>query len=334
MRKIPSLLLSACFLALPLSACGEKDAGGLKKLKINEVTHSIFYAPLYLADALGYFEEENIKIELTNGGGADSVMSAVLSGDSHVGFCGPEAALYVLLGGSTDAPEVFGQLTQKDGSFLVSRIEEPNFQWTDLKGKEILAGRKGGVPATTFEYVLKEHSLFDGVDLTLNYDVAFNLMTSAFEGGTADYCTMFEPVASEYQATGKGYIVASVGEASGDVPYTCFTAKKSWLKKNSETADGLLRAVMKATKYLHETPSSQVAPYLKDYFASTPVSSIQTALESYLAIDAWSKNMAMTKESFERLQDIMQNAGELTTRVDFEDLVDTQRALKIYEEVY
>lgn len=334
MRKIPSLLLSACFLALPLSACGEKDAGGLKKLKINEVTHSIFYAPLYLADALGYFEEENIKIELTNGGGADSVMSAVLSGDSHVGFCGPEAALYVLLGGSTDAPEVFGQLTQKDGSFLVSRIEEPNFQWTDLKGKEILAGRKGGVPAMTFEYVLKEHNLFDGVDLTLNYDVAFNLMTSAFEGGTADYCTMFEPVASEYQAAGKGYIVASVGEASGDVPYTCFTAKKSWLKKNSETADGLLRAVMKATKYLHETPSSQVAPYLKDYFASTPVSSIQTALESYLAIDAWSKNMAMTKESFERLQDIMQNAGELTTRVDFEDLVDTQRALKIYEEVY
>lgn len=334
MRKIPSLLLSACFLALPLSACGEKDAGGLKKLKINEVTHSIFYAPLYLADALGYFEEENIKIELTNGGGADSVMSAVLSGDSHVGFCGPEAALYVLLGGSTDAPEVFGQLTQKDGSFLVSRIEEPNFQWTDLKGKEILAGRKGGVPAMTFEYVLKGHNLFDGVDLTLNYDVAFNLMTSAFEGGTADYCTMFEPVASEYQAAGKGYIVASVGEASGDVPYTCFTAKKSWLKKNSETADGLLRAVMKATKYLHETPSSQVAPYLKDYFASTPVSSIQTALESYLAIDAWSKNMAMTKESFERLQDIMQNAGELTTRVDFEDLVDTQRALKIYEEVY
>lgn len=334
MRKIPSLLLSACFLALPLSACGEKDAGGLKKLKINEVTHSIFYAPLYLADALGYFEEENIKIELTNGGGADSVMSAVLSGDSHVGFCGPEAALYVLLGGSTDAPEVFGQLTQKDGSFLVSRIEEPNFQWTDLKGKEILAGRKGGVPAMTFEYVLKEHNLFDGVDLTLNYDVAFNLMTSAFEGGTADYCTMFEPVASEYQAAGKGYIVASVGEASGDVPYTCFTAKKSWLKKNSETADGLLRAVMKATKYLHETPSSQVAPYLTDYFASTPVSSIQTALESYLAIDAWSKNMAMTKESFERLQDIMQNAGELTTRVDFEDLVDTQRALKIYEEVY
>lgn len=334
MKKIPSLFLTACFALCPLSACGEKDDGGSKKLKINEVTHSVFYAPLYLAEALGYFEEENIQIELTNGGGADAVMSAVLSGDAHVGFCGPEASLYVLLGGSTDVPQVFGQLTQKDGSFLVSRKEEPNFQWSDLQGKEILAGRKGGVPAMTFEYVLKGYNLFDGVNVDLNYDVAFNLMTSAFEGGTADYCTMFEPVASEYQAAGKGYIVASVGEASGDVPYTCFTAKKSWLKKNAKTADGLIRAVMKATKYLHETPVNQIAPYLTSYFASTPVSSIEKALESYLAIDAWSKNMAMTRESFDRLQDIIENAGELERRVEFNALVDTERALRIYQEVY
>lgn len=334
MKKISSFILATSFCLFPLSACGDKDDGGLKKLKINEVTHSIFYAPLYLADALGYFEEENIKIELTNGGGADAVMSAVLSGDAHVGFCGPEAALYIYLGGSTDAPQVFGQLTKKDGSFLVSRKDEPNFSWTDLKGKEILAGRKGGVPAMTFEYILKGYNLFDGKDLTLNYDVSFNLMTSAFEGGTADYCTMFEPVASEYQAAGKGYIVASVGEASGEVPYTCFAAKKSWLKKNGDTADGLLRAVMKATKYLHETPVNQVAPYLKDYFASTPISSIEKSLESYLAIDAWSKDMAMTQESFERLQDIIENAGELDRRVEFKKLVDRERALKIYEELY
>lgn len=334
MKKLSTFLLSACLLMLPFSACAKGKDDGLKKIKISEVTHSIFYAPLYLADSLGYFKEENLKIELTNGGGADSVMSAVLSGDAHVGFCGPEAALYVLSGGSSDAPEVFGQLTQKDGSFLVSRKPEPNFKWSDLKGKEILAGRKGGVPAMTFEYVLNHNGLTNGKDVTLNFDVAFNLMTSAFEGGTADYCTMFEPVASEYQAAGKGYVVASVGEASGDVPYTCFMAKKSWLKKNGEKADGLLRAVMKAIRYLNDAPSASVAHYLIPYFESTPVSSIAVSLDSYKAIDAWSTNMAMTEESFNRLQDIIENAGELDKRVNFHELVDRERALRIYQELY
>lgn len=253
MKKLSAIALSACFAILPLSACGEKD-DGLTKLKINEVTHSIFYAPLYLADALGYFKDENLKIELTNGGGADNVMSAVFSGDSDIGFCGPEAALYVLAGGSTDVPSVFGQLTKRDGSFLVSRKSEPDFKWTDLKGKEILAGRKGGVPAMTFEYVLNQNGLHDGTDLTLNFDVQFNLMTSAFEAGTADYCTMFEPVASEYEAAGKGYVVASVGEASGAVPYTCFMSKNSWIKKHETEVNGFLRAVTKAIKYINETP--------------------------------------------------------------------------------
>lgn len=334
MKKFSAIALSACLALLPFSACGKKEDDGLTTLKINEVTHSVFYAPLYLAEALGYFEEENLKIELTNGGGADSVMASVLSGDSHIGFCGPEAALYVVIGGSSDAPEVFGQLTKKDGSFLVSRKDEPNFQWTDLKGKEILAGRKGGVPAMTFEYVVNGVGLYDKTDLTLNFDVAFNLMTSAFEAGTADYCTMFEPVASEYEAAGKGYVVASVGEASGEVPYTCFMAKKSWLKKHEDETAGFLRAVTKATKFVFETPSAQVAPYLTAYFESTPVSSIATSLESYKAIDAWAQNMAMKQESFTRLQDIIDNAGELTRRVAFDEMIDTTRAEKAYRDIY
>ena len=177
MKKTIAITGAALFALLPLSACGEDD--GLKTLKINEVTHSVFYAPLYLADELGYFAEEGLKIELTNGGGADNVMASVLSGDSDIGFCGPEAALYVQLGGSSDVPVVFGQLTQKDGSFLVSRKEEPDFKWEDLSGKEILAGRKGGVPAMTFEYVLNNHNLTNGSNVTLNFDVAFNLMTGA-----------------------------------------------------------------------------------------------------------------------------------------------------------
>lgn len=331
MKKFFTAALAACFTILPLSACGGQES---KVIKINEVTHSIFYAPLYLADALGYFKDEGYSIELTNGGGADSVMAAVLSGDAHVGFCGPEAALYVLAGGSTDAPEVFGQLTKRDGSFLVSRVPEPNFEWSDLQGKEILAGRKGGVPAMTFEYVLNGFDLFDGQNVTLNFDVAFNLMTSAFEGGTADYCTMFEPVASEYELAGKGYVVASVGEASGEVPYTCFMAKKSWLKKNEKKAAALLRAVTKATKYIMETPSQDVAAYLTSYFASTPVSSIKLSLDSYKQIDAWATNMAMTESSFTRLQDIIENAGELPRRVAFNELIDTTRAIAAYQAVY
>ncbi len=327
MKKIISLAGAALFALLPLSACGESD--GATRLKISEVTHSIFYAPMYLADSMGYFEEEGIEIELTNGGGADAVMAAVLSGDADIGFCGPEAAIYVALGGSRDQPTVFGQLTKRDGSFLVSRTPEPNFQWTDLRGKEILAGRRGGVPAMTFEYILKEQGLTAG-EYTLNFDVAFNLMTAAFEAGTADYCTMFEPTASEYQAAGKGYIVAAVGEAGGVIPYTGYIAKRSWLNKNEETAKGFLRAILRAIDYIGTTSAEEIAPYLEGAFPSTSQQSIITSLKSYLAIDAWFTDMAMPEESFERLQDVIAEAGELPERVNFASLVDNSYVNEVY----
>lgn len=336
MKKTTSLLFGIGFLSLsllfPFAACKEKD--GLTTVKVNEVTHSVFYAPFYLADSLGYFQDEGIKIDLTNGGGADNVMAAVLSGDADVGFCGPEAALYVLAGGSTDVPVVFGQLTKRDGSFLVSRKAEPDFKWEDLRGKEILAGRKGGVPAMTFEYVLASHDLSDGTDVTLNYDVAFNLMVSAFEAGTADYCTMFEPTASEYQKAGKGYIVASVGEESGEVPYTCFLAKQSWLNKHESVAKGFLRATTKAIQYCHETDADTVAEALLPYFDGTAKDSLVASVKSYVAIDAWVKNMAMKQEAFLRLEDIIDAAGELPARVDFSALVKTDWANEAYNAVY
>ena len=337
MNKIIKFLCGifiTCFTFLPLSACQKKNETDVTTLKINEVTHSVFYAPLYLADSLGYFAEEKIQIELTNGGGADKVMSAVLSGDSDIGFCGPEAALYVLVGGSSDVPTVFGQLTKRDGSFLVSRKPEPNFKWEDLKGKEILAGRKGGVPAMTFEYVLNEHNLFDGTNVNLNYDVAFNLMVSAFEAGTADYCTMFDPTAYEYEAAGKGYVVASVGEASGEVPYTCFMAKKSWMHKNESTVEGFLRAVTNAVKYIQEHDGAKAAPYLTKYFEGISEASIAASVERYKAIDAWRDNLSMTEESFNRLQDIIENAGELTRRAQLNELVNNEYANKVYNVIY
>lgn len=331
MKKTIAITGAALFALLPLSACGEDD--GLKTLKINEVTHSVFYAPLYLADELGYFAEEGLKIELTNGGGADNVMSSVLSGDSDIGFCGPEAALYVQLGGSSDVPVVFGQLTQKDGSFLVSRKEEPDFKWEDLSGKEILAGRKGGVPAMTFEYVLNNHNLTNGSNVTLNFDVAFNLMTGAFEAGTADYCTMFEPTASEYQAAGKGYIVASVGEASGAIPYTCFMAKQSWIGKNEESVKGFMRAMVKAIKYAQTEKAEEVATHLYKQFPSTSYNSLIVSVNSYRGIDAWASDMVLTEDSFNRLQDVIANAGELPSRGDYAKLVNNEYAKEAYAQL-
>ena len=334
MKKILTAMLCALFALLPLSACESGD--GTKKVRVSEVTHSVFYAPMYAADALGYFEEEGIEIELTNGGGADNVMAAVLPGSVDIGFCGPEAALYVLIGGSNNVPTVFGQLTKKDGSFLVSRIDEKDtFDWsTSLQGKDILAGRKGGVPAMTFEYILNNNGLFDGENVSMNYDVNFNNMTAAFEGGTSDYCTMFEPTASEYEKAGKGYVVASVGEASGEVPYTCYIAREKYISENEETIEGFLRAVMRGIDYINGTDSETAAKLLAPYFDGTQESSIKTSLDSYKSIDAWQEDMTMTEDAFTRLQDIIDNAGELERRVEIDELVDRSYSQKIYKELH
>ncbi|MBR1984097.1 MAG: ABC transporter substrate-binding protein, partial [Clostridia bacterium] len=247
MKRIFSLLIAVILLLIPFSGCKKDD---VTKIQLNEVTHSVFYAPLYVAIENGYFEEFGLEIALTNGGGADKSMTALLSGTADVALMGPETVIYVQNQDKQDMPKVFGQLTQKDGSFLVSRNAEPNFSLSNLRGKEILAGRRGGVPAMTFEYVLKEAGMTNNVDLTLNFDVQFNLMTSAFIAGTADYCTVFEPTASEYQAQGKWHIVASVGELSGEIPYTSFIALDSYIKDNPDTIKSFLKALKKAYEFI------------------------------------------------------------------------------------
>lgn len=327
MKKFLTLFLSVVFLIFPLSACkGDK----ITKLEINEVTHSVFYTPLYLAIENGYFEEEGLEISLTNGGGADNSMTAVLSGTAHIGLMGPETVIYVYNQGKADYPVVFGQLTQKDGAFLVSRIEEKDFKWENLRGKEILAGRKGGVPAMSFEYVMKEMNMKDGVDYTLNYDVQFNLMTSAFLGGTADYCTVFEPTASEYQEQGKWHIVASVGEKSGEIPYTSFIALQSFIKDNPETVESFLKALKKAYDFLYTHTELEVAEAIVKQFPSTTIKSLETSIKSYKNIDAWKKDMQATESSFTRLQDVMESAGELPGRAPFEKIVNNEYAKKVF----
>ena len=225
---------------------------------------------------------------------------------------------------------VFGQLTKRDGSFLVGRTAQPDFKWTDLQGKDILAGRAGGVPLMTFQYVLRNSN----VTANCITNVAFNSMTAAFEGNVGDYCTMFEPVASEYQAAGKGYIVASVGQESGEIPYTCFMAKQSYIDKNGDKIRGLLKAVTKAIKYLDEHDSASVAKLLTKYFDGTSEASLKTSVDSYKKIDAWVKNMAMEETAYERLLDVIEQAGELKARVPFHKTVLTEAADRAYREIY
>ena len=328
MKKFISLIVALFLLVIPFSGCNKKDE--VTTIKLNEVTHSVFYAPLYVAIENGYFEEEGIEIELTNGGGADASMTAVLSGTADIGLMGPETVIYVYNQGKSDAPKVFGQLTQKDGAFLVSKTEQPDFKWSDLEGKEILAGRKGGVPAMTFEYILSKIDLIDGENVTLNYDVQFNLMTSAFLGGVGDYCTVFEPTASEYQANGEWYIVASVGEQAGEIPYTSFIALESFIEENEEVLLSFLKAIKKAHEFMKDHSDEEVAESIVKQFPSTSINSIAKSIKSYKSIDAWKTDLIATEESFDRLQDVMKNAGELDENVPFNKLVDNSLADKVF----
>ena len=321
MKKILAIIISLIMIIMPLSACAPKNS---KIIRINEVTHSVFYAPLYVAIENGYFEDEGLEITLTNGGGADNSMTAVLSGTADVGLMGPETVIYVYNQQKADYPKVFGQLTQKDGAFLVSRNSEPDFKWSDLKDKEILAGRKGGVPAMTFEYILNQLDMKNNEDFTLNFDVQFNLMTSAFLSGTADYCTVFEPPAAEW------HIVASVGEQGGEIPYTSFIALGSYIKNNQENLKLFMKALKKAHEFIDTHSEYEVAESIIKQFPSTTINSIETSIKSYKNIDAWKKNLQGSEESFTRLQDIMENAGELSSRVPFNKIVDNSIAKSIF----
>lgn len=322
MKKFIIFCLSLVF-TVNLFACQDTGKNNTK-IEVNEVTHSIFYAPFYVAIEGDFFEKEGLEISLTNGGGSDASMTALLSGSCDIALLGPETGIYTAVGGAKDLPVIFAQLTKRDGSFLMGREPSDNFKWTDLKDKEIIAGRRGGSPAMSLEYALNKNKLVNGENITLNYDVQFNLTAAAFVSGTGDYVTMFEPTASEYQREGKAYIVASVGEESGEVPFTCFMAKRSFYENKAEIIEKFTTSLFKAIQYIKETDVTAVAELLVKSFPSTSIQSIIDSLNSYLRIDAWQTDMIMKKDAFNRLQDIMENAGELDQRVEYEKLVDNK----------
>ena len=326
MKKALSLFLGAALCAAALSGCSSKN--DLQTVRLCEVTHSIFYAPQYAAMELGYFEEEGIEIELSNGGGADKVMSAVLSDSMDIGLAGPEACIYVYNEGNDDYPQVFAQLTKRDGSMLVGRTEQPDFTWQSLKGSHILPGRKGGVPYMAFEYALKENGLDPAADLLLDTSVQFDNMTGAFLGGTADYVTVFEPAASSLQAEGKGYIVAAVGDAVGDLPYTAYFAKSSYMEENAELIQGFTNAVAKGEAWVKTHSAEEVAKLVAPHFADTDLGLLTSAVENYQKVGAYCETPVMSKESFDRLQTVMESAGELSQRAAFDAVVNNTFAEK------
>lgn len=332
MKKLAVFLATLIAVAsIGFFGCSKND----NKIRLNEVTHSIFYAPLYVAINNGYFADEGLEIELTNGGGADTSMTALLSGDADIGLMGPEAAIYVVKENSTTKPVVFGQLTKRDGSFLVGKTENNNFEWSDLVGKTIIGGRRGGVPAMTLEYVIEEVAgltIGTGADqVNLRTDVAFNETASVFDTTDAEFCTLFEPNASQLCTEKNYYIVESVGRASGEVPYTAFMATEKYLEKNQDKAEKFLKAVMRGYNYLKTAQPEQIASAIAPSFSGVPTADLVKAIEQYIAIDAWMNTPVMQESAFDRLQDIMINAGELDARLSFSSVVDNTIAQRVME---
>jgi len=318
---------AAVLLMLGCAGCAEDT--GLDQVTVCEVTHSIFYAPQYAAIALGFFEEEGIEIELSNGQGADAVMAAVLSGNIDIGFAGPEASIYVYNEGKEDYTQVFAQITRRDGSFLIGREPDDNFTWDKVRGKVVLPGRKGGVPYMALEHVLRQNGIDPATDTTLDNSVQFSMMTAAFTGGTGDYVTAFEPTGSMLQQEGKGYIVASVGEAAGDIPYTAYFAKKSYIEDNSDLIQRFTNAVYKGQQWVATHTAAEIAQVVADSFPDTSIDLLVSSVESYQAIDAWNTDPFMSEESFNRLQTVMTEAGELTKTADYDKVVNNTFAEKV-----
>ncbi len=319
-RKILALTCALALMTVGFVGCG-KDEVKLDKVRVCEVTHSIFYAPQYAAIALGYFADEGIDIELSNGQGADAVMAAVLSGNIDIGFAGPEASIYVYNEGKEDYTQVFAQITQRDGSFLIGREKDDAFTWDKVKGKVVLPGRKGGVPYMALEHVLRENGIDPVTDTTLDNSVQYAMMTAAFTGGTGDYVTAFEPTASMLQQQGQGYIVASVGAAAGDIPYTAYFAKKSYIAENSDLIQRFTNAIYRGQQWVATHSAEEIAKVVADQFPDTSLNLLTAAVESYRSIDAWNTTPVMGQAGFDRLQTVMTAAGELTKTADYAKVV-------------
>lgn len=327
MKKLLTFFcVAALLLPVLLTGCG---SGGATTVRLNEVTHSVFYAPQYAAMSLGFFADEGLNVELTNGGGADKVMTAVVSGSADIGLAGPESCIYIYNQGKDDHPVIFAQLTKRDGSFLVGRTGG-SFSWEDLRGATVIGGRKGGVPEMTLEYVMKQNGVVPQVDAVVDTSVQFNMMAGAFTGGGGDYVTLFEPTATEVEQAGKGYILCSIGQESGEIPYTAYFANRSYLTANAGTVQRFTNAIARAQRWVAEHTDREVAEAICGQFPDTDLAVLERVCARHREIDAWNLTPVMEQAALERLETVMTTAGQLKQEewVDFDRLVDNSFAQK------
>lgn len=336
-KLIISLIIILIAIGVVISVVNIKNhntnENDIQTVRLSEVTRSIFYAPQYVALSKGFFENEGLSIELTTAQGADAVMTAVLANQADIGFAGPEASIYVYNEGKEDYTEVFAQLTKRDGSFLVSRDKNANFKWTDVKGSTIIPGRKGGVPYMTLEYVLKKYGINPKTDVSLDDSISFDLMAGAFSAGNADYVALFEPTASSTEIAGKGYIVASIGKETDELPYTAYFAKKSYIEKNPEIIQKFTNAVYEGQKWIKEHTTEEVADAIINYFPNTEKDLLVTVLNRYKEIDVWNETPYLAKDGFELLQNIIEEAGELKEKAPYEKIVNNNFANKAIRKI-
>lgn len=326
MKKGILILVLASLAAMFLSGCS-KD-GDLIKVQVNEVAHSIFYAPQYVALELGYFEDEGLDVSLVNGLGADKTMTAVLSGEADIGFMGPEASIYVYNEGAEDYVVNFAQLTQRAGNFLVSKNKSEEFKWDNVKGKTVIGGRAGGMPQMVFEYILKKNGLDPKSDLNIVQNIDFGLTAQAFAAGTGDYTIEFEPAATALEKEGTGSVVASLGIESGKVPYTAYAAKKSYIEANPEVIQKFTNAVQKGLDYVNSHTPEEIAKVIAPQFKETEMETLTKIVARYHDQESWKGDTVFLEESFTLLQDILEEAGELSERAPYADLVNTGFAAK------
>lgn len=318
---LPVLILAV--LAFSLTGCGRKSAG-LQKVRLQEVAHSIFYAPMYVALEEGYFEEEGLDVELKNGNGADKVMTAMIAGEADIGFMGPEATIYVYNEGNENYGVNFAQLTQRAGNFLVGRKADPDFKWSDLKGKTVIGGRAGGMPQMVFEYILKINGLDPATDVNIIQNIDFGVTAEAFVGGTGDYTVEFEPHATSVEKEGSGAVIASLGVDSGYVPYTCFSALESYMNEHPDIIQSFVNGIQKGLDYVNSHSSEEIAKIIQPQFEETDFDTLKQIVERYHSQDTWKTDTVFTEEAFELLQNILEEAGVLEKRVEYEELVTTQ----------